>query len=95
MTLATYTNGSQPSTTAPRRRRLTGTAHRGPNWVNGVRILRAATLNAVEHAGWRRSATADEVGSAIIDQIGELDGRALHVLSFVFSVLIRNAQSNQ
>ena len=86
MTLAVYTN-SKPSST--RRRHLTGTAHRGPNWVNAVRVLRAATHNAVEHAGWRRSATANRVGSDIIDQISQLDAAGLHVLAVVFTVLVR------
>ena len=85
MTLAVYTNGNRPSTHP--RRRLTGTAHRGPHRVNAVRILRSATQNAVEHAGWRRSATANEVGSTIIDGIGELDGKCLHVLAVVFAIL--------
>lgn len=88
MTLAVYTNGRRPSTAVNHRRRLTGTAHKGPHWVTAVRILRSATQNAVEHAGWRRSATVDQVGSDIIDRINELDTRGLHVLSFVFAVLI-------
>ena len=91
--LAIYTNGNRPSTHP--RRRLVGTAHRGPHWVNAVRILRSATQNAVEHAGWRRSATANEVGSTIIDGIGELDGKCLHVLDVVFSILTRTSQHNQ
>jgi hypothetical protein len=93
----TYTNGREPSTVPHtiRRRRLVGTAHRGPNWVNSVRILRAAVHNSVEHAGWRRSATADEVGSTIIDGINALDGAHLHVLSVVFAILMRAQQSNQ
>lgn len=87
MTLAVYTNGNSPSTRL--HRRLTGTAHRGPHWVHAVQVLRAALHNAVEHAGWRRSATADQVGSDIIDHIGELDAKALHVLAVVFGVLVR------
>jgi hypothetical protein len=92
MTLAVYTNGLRPSTVPARRKHLTGTAHKGPHWVNAVRILRSATQNALEHAGWRRSATADEVGTNIIDQIHVLDARALHVLAFVFGVLVRASQ---
>jgi hypothetical protein len=89
MTLVTYSNGPGPSTAPIRRRRLTGTAHSGPHWVCAVRILRSATLNAVEHAGWRRSATADAVGTSIIDHIEELDAKSLHVLAVVFSMLVR------
>lgn len=89
MTLAVYTNNNPPST---HRRRLTGTAHRGPNWVNAVHVLRAAIQNAVEHAGWRRSATANQVGSDIIDRISELDVKALHVLAVVFAILVRTSR---
>jgi hypothetical protein len=91
MTLAVYTNSHRPSTHP--RRRLVGTAHSGPHWVNVVRILRSATQNAVNHAGWHRSATADQVGSTIIDQIGELDTKSLHVLSVGFSILVRTSQN--
>jgi hypothetical protein len=86
MTLTVYTNDAPPST---RRRRLTGTAHRGPRWISAVRILRLATQNAVQHAGWHRSATTDQVGTTIIDRIGELDAKALHVLAVVFAMLVR------
>ena len=95
MTLAVYSNGRAPSITSPnRRRRLIGTAHSGPHWVNAVRLLRSATQNAVAHAGWRRSVTADRVGDEIIDGIRELDGKALHVLAVVFSILVRTSQHN-
>lgn len=86
MTLALYTNGNPPSI---HHHRLTGTAHRGPNWVSAVHVLRAATQNAVEHARWCRSATANQVGSNIIDRIEELDSKALHVLAVVFGILIK------
>jgi hypothetical protein len=59
MTLALYTNGNPTST----RRRLTGTAHRGPCWVNAVHVLRAATQNALQHAGWRHSTTTNKDNS--------------------------------
>ena len=90
MTLAVYTNGSSSSTHL--HRRLTGTAHRGPAWVSAVRVLRSAVQNAVEHAEPRRSVTADQVGTDIIDRIGELDGRSLHVLAVMFGVLVRASQ---
>ena len=92
MTLAIYTNGNRPSTHP--RRRLVGTAHRGPHWTSAVRVLRTALQNAVEHAWNPRSATADFVGTQIIDQIGELDGKSLHVLAVAFSILVRNSQHN-
>lgn len=96
MTLASYTNGTSPSTASiHRRRRLFGTAHAGPAWTSAVRVLRSATQNAVEHAGWRRSCAADRVGTVIIDQIGELDAKALHVLAVVFAILVRNSKHNQ
>jgi hypothetical protein len=101
MTLLTYTtNGAAPSTVPSpsrlsRRRRLVGTAHRGPHYVNAIRVLRMATLNAVEHVNGKHSAnTADQVGMAILDSIAELDGPALHVLSVVYSALVRRAQRN-
>jgi hypothetical protein len=90
MVLAVYTNGS-PSSTHPRRR-LAGTAHRGPAWVSAVRVLRSAVQNALEHAGPHRSATADQVGTDVIDHIGELDERSLHVLAVTFGVLVRASQ---
>jgi hypothetical protein len=94
--LITYTNGDRPTSIPARRhpvrRRLTGTAHQGPRWTNAVRILRVATQNAVEHAGWRRSATADQVGTTLIDTIGELDPPSLHVLAVVHGILLRSVQ---
>jgi hypothetical protein len=88
MTLAVYTNGHRSST----RRRYVGTAHSGQNWTSAVQVLRTATRNAVIHAGWRRSITADRVGSDIIDGIGTLDRSSLHVLAVVFGILSRAAQ---
>jgi hypothetical protein len=85
--VVSYIN-ARPQTT-PRPRRLMGTTHRGPSWVNAVRILRVATQNAVEQAGWQQYATADAVGTSIIDTLGELDSRALHVLAVVHAILVR------
>lgn len=94
MTVATYnTNGRRPSTTSTHHR--FGTVYRGPAWTSAARVLRTAVQNAVEHAGWHRSATANEVGTTIIDGIGELDSKALHVLAVVFSILTRTSQRNQ
>lgn len=93
MTLAIYTNRTRSSTHP--RRRLVGTAHSGPAWTAAVGVLRSAIQNAVTHAGWRKSVTADRVGTTIIDQIGELDGKSLNVLAVVFSILVRNSQHNQ
>jgi hypothetical protein len=104
MTLTTYTNGAEPSTVPVpsanrppyRRRRLVGTAHRGPHYVNAIRVLRMATLNAVEHVNGKHSAnTADQVGMAILDSIRELDAPALHILNVMFSALVRRAQRNK
>jgi hypothetical protein len=96
MSIAIYTNGDRPSTTSTptstRRRALTGTAHSGPHWVGAARLLRMAVQNAIIHAQGRRSITADRVGSTIIDEISKLDGKSLHLLSFVFSILVRNAR---
>ena len=89
MTLLTYTNGN--AHTSPRR--LTGTAHLGSHWTTAVRVLRSAALAAVEHAGCRQSATVDRVGGEIIDHLGELDSRALHVLQVVFAVLVRASRN--
>jgi hypothetical protein len=83
MTLVSYTTNGGPSIVRVGRKRLTGTAHRGPHWVSAVHVLRAATQNAVGHAGWRKSATANRVGVDIIDRIDELDARTLHVLAVV------------
>jgi hypothetical protein len=95
MTSIHYTNGDTGTTTGPRpRRRLTGTAHRGPHWINGARILRLALQGLREHAGWRRTATVDQIGTDIIDRIHELDDRSLHVLQFVFAVLVRASRSD-
>ena len=83
MTNSVYINGRRPSsvpTHLHRRPLIVGSAHSGPHWTNAVRILRSATQNAVVHAGWRRSITTDHVGTTIIDGIGELDGKSLHVL---------------
>jgi hypothetical protein len=96
MTLTTYTTGTQPSTTPTTRRRLVGTSHSGPSWTNAVRVLRAATENAVAHTPCcRHSVTADRVGTAAIDAVGELDARSLHVLLVVLSILVRASQRRQ
>ncbi len=73
----------------PTRRKLPGTAHRGPDWKFAVNVLRAAIRNAVEQVDWQPSDTVDDVGTGIIDMIGELDGRSLHVLAVAFGVLVR------
>ena len=50
--------------------------------------------NAVQNADWRQSATTDQVGTTIIDRIGELDAKALHVLAMVFAMLVRMPRRN-
>ena len=99
MTLVSYTNGNSPSTSflTNRRRKLVGTAHSGPHWVNAVRVLRAATVNAyAQDAAWGRlpprliaSAPRSSTESS------ELDSRALHVLSVVFAILVRAASQHK
>jgi hypothetical protein len=98
MTLAVYSN---PQTTASPRCRVTGTRHDGPAWTAAVRVLRAAVVNAVGHAGVRRSATSKstdvdvtDVGVDIIDNIALLDTKSLHVLSVVFGMLLRASRQD-
>ena len=94
MTSTTYTNG--PTTSTHPRRPLVGTAHRGPAWTAAVRVLRSSVLNAREHADpLHRCATADFVGTAIIDTFGVLDHCALHVLAVVNATLVRAARRDQ
>ena len=94
MTIATY-NESRSSINT-RRRRLTGTLHRGPAWTSAVRVLRSAVLNAIEQAPWGRPAsTANLVGSEIIDRIHELDSKSLHVLALTFSILVRQTSQHK
>ncbi len=59
MVFTTYTNDGAPSTAPGRNRqkRLTGTAHAGPQWVNAIRTLRLVTQNAVAQADPQRWAT--------------------------------------
>jgi hypothetical protein len=93
MSLATtYTNGKSRATVP---HRLPGVKHKGPHWVASVQVLRSAIHNAREHAGWRSSATPDTVGTVIIDTIGELDSRALHVLAVTHGILVRASKRDQ
>jgi hypothetical protein len=89
MTVVSYTNNGGPSTVGRARRKLVGTCHHGAHWTNAVHVLRAAIQNGVGHASPRRSATPDQVGSDIIDRIGELDARSLHVLALTFAMLVK------
>ena len=90
---STYTNGGRHTTTA-KHRRLPGTKHKGPHWTSAAQCLKPAISNAVLHAGWRSSATAEQVGSEVIDRIFELDARALHVLQFTLGVLVRTSRNS-
>lgn len=81
-------------TPSTHRQRLTGTKHRGTHWINAARLVRLALQGAREHAGWRRSATVDRIGTDIIDRIHELDDRSLHVLQFAFTVLVRASRDD-
>jgi hypothetical protein len=69
---------------------LFGTAHSGPAWTMAARLLRAAVANALQHAGHRRSVTAERVGGEIVDRINDLNPGALHVLAVVFGMLLRH-----
>ena len=93
-TQAVYHETSPQQDAPARRHRLTGTVHRGPHWTSAVRVLRVAVQNAVEHAWAPRSANADFVGTQVIDQIGELDAKSLHVLAVTFAVLVRASRRN-
>ncbi len=92
MSFAIYTN-QKPHATG--HRRLTGTAHKGPRWISAARLLRSATQNTIEYADWRSSHSVDEIGTKLIDQLGELDQRCLHVLAFVLGVLVRESRKNR
>jgi hypothetical protein len=63
-----------------------GTAHRD-GWTPQVRLLRVliAATYAVTPRGLRGD--ADSVGSEIIEHIGELDQKAIHVLRVIFPML--------
>ncbi|MFY9770239.1 MAG: hypothetical protein WAK04_08400 [Xanthobacteraceae bacterium] len=71
------------------RRRLPGTAHRGPEWKAAVGLVRSALQNAVAHVDWQSRLTADQVGMRVLDHIGELDARALRMLAIVLGILVR------
>ena len=88
------TNGGQDTTARKYRRPLPGTKHKGPHWTSAAQCLKPALTNALLHAGWRSSATAEQVGSEIVDRIFELDARALHVLQFTLGVLVRTSRNS-
>ena len=94
MALALYTNGERSSTTSVRHC-LFGTAHAGSGWTNAVRLLRAAIHVALQNGNWRRSSvTANTVGCAIIDSIGELNTPSLNVLATVFATLLKASRQD-
>lgn len=94
MSLATYSNARAATSPLPQHRcRVTGTRHEGPAWTATVRVLRAAVTNAAEHASTRRS--VNDVGVDIIDSIGLLEPKALHVLALVFGMLVRLSERDQ
>lgn len=90
---SSYTNGKPRATAAavppkyPKQPKIVGTRHEGVHWKSAVNVLHAAVTNATEHASERVS--VDDVGVTIIDSIGLLDARALHVLALVFGMLLR------
>ena len=96
ISLVQYNTSRAASSPIPQyRRRIIGTAHDGPAWTRAVGMLRGAALNAVAHACNRKSVTADAVGTTVIDTIGELDKRSLHVLAVVYGVLLRASKHDQ
>lgn len=98
MSLVSYTasRGASSSPIPPQyRRRVIGTSHDGPAWTAAVRLLRGAALNAVAHAHVRKSVTSDAVGTTVIDTVGELDRRSLHVLAVVHGILLRASKQDQ
>ena len=80
MTLVVYTNGPLPSTAPRHRRRLTGTAHRGPGWVSAVHVLRADPERG--RACWLAPLDYGQPGRLghYRSDPSELDSKALHVL---------------
>jgi len=86
MTLTTlFSNQPQQS----HQRHLPGSPHWGGSWQRAVGTLRKATEGAIHHARQHSRFTANQVGTEVIDHLGELNGRALCVLHVVLGDLIR------
>jgi hypothetical protein len=66
-----------------------GSPHWGGPWKRAVGTLRKAIEGAIYHAQDAARFNANQVGTKVIDHIGELDARALCVLHVVLGDLIR------
>jgi hypothetical protein len=66
-----------------------GTAHRGEAWTQQVRLLRVLLETTHCQCPQGVQADADAVGLDIIEHLGELDPKAVHVLRTVFATLHR------
>jgi hypothetical protein len=82
----------QPRLAIPRRRKLVGTRHEGPEWTRAVRDLRKAIKAVANRASWRPDTTADSVGIPILESLDDLNPGSLHVLELVNAILVRNSQ---
>jgi|SRR6516165_7055028 hypothetical protein len=71
------------------RQHLPGFPHWGGPWKVAVGILHKAIEGAVYHTQDASRFTVNQVGTEVIDHIGELDSRALCVLYVVLGDLIR------
>jgi hypothetical protein len=92
MSTSVYSNGSPVAIPLPihrprRRPRVVEPVH--SDWILAARALKATIHAARKNAGRRKATTADSLGFEIIDRIGELGPRDLHVLALTFSVLLR------
>ena len=85
----TYAFSPSSATRHPYRATGLGTRPNYPGW-QVVRLLRAAIAAAREAApSGGGGPTTTQLGDAIIDRIGELSTRDLHILAVVFGVLLR------
>ena len=86
----TYAFSPSSATRHPYRATGLGTRPNYPGWPQAVRLLRAAIAAAREAApSGDGGPTTTQLGDAIIDRIGELSTRDLHILAVVFGVLLR------
>jgi hypothetical protein len=86
-----YDSGPPPAR-PPKRIRLCGTRHEGPEWTRTVRDLRKVTKAAAEKASWRPGVTPDSVGVPLLKILPELDPGSLHVLAVVSAILARQSR---
>ncbi len=82
----------EPSRLSSRQGRLPSSPHWGGPWKAAVATLRAAIKAAMHHARIRSRFTSDQVGSEVIDLVGQLDGFALAILHVVIGELVRQSK---